>query len=115
MVPGRRIRRGPWRRALAAAALAGLAGCSGIVQESFTQRCADLMKESYPGGGDIAVTAASAALDKNATNITSMIATVRGTRRDVPKGGFVAREVAAECRFDNGVLTSFHWTKGPFR
>ena len=44
-----------------------------------------------------------------------MVARVEGVRKDVPAGGFVLRDVAVECRFDNGVLTGFRWTQGPLR
>jgi hypothetical protein len=37
-------------------------------------------------------------------------------RGDVPENSSVAtRNVAVECHFENGVLTSFRWIAGPFR
>src|SRR6185312_7302225 len=45
-----------------------------------------------------------------------MIVDVEGMRPDIPAtGGFLARDIAARCRFQNGVLTEFRWTKGPNR
>jgi len=45
-----------------------------------------------------------------------MIVDVSGVRPKIPQiGGFLARDVAARCRFENGILTEFRWTKGPFR
>lgn len=101
--------------------VAGVVLLGGIVtacalprEPSYTDRCAALMKASFPGG-DITVTDAHAALSHQAASLAIMTAEVAGTRQNVAAGGFVAREVAVECRFDNGVLTDFHWTKGPFR
>ena len=95
-----------------------VAGCaiSRLGTESYTYRCARMMKEAFPGGGTITVTDAQSALDTAAPDITAMIARVKGVRQDVPAGGsIVRRDVAVECRFDNGVLTDFRWTLGPFR
>ena len=95
--------------------LGGLVAACALPREpSYTDRCAALMKEAFPGG-DIAVTDAHAALSHQAASLATMTAEVAGTRRNVAAGGFVSPEVAVECRFDNGVLTDFHWTKGPFR
>ncbi len=45
-----------------------------------------------------------------------MIVDVEAVRPDIPQsGGFLARAVAARCRFQNGILTEFRWTKGPGR
>jgi hypothetical protein len=99
------------------AILIALAGCDlgGLREVSFPDRCARMMTEAYPGGGGIAVTGQTTALDKNAVTTPTMVVTVRGTRAAVPSGGFVVQDVAVECRFENGVLTSFRWTAGPFR
>ena len=83
-------------------------------EPSYTVRCDALMNAAFPGG-NIAVTDAHAALSHQAASLATMTAEVAGTRRNVAAGGFVSPEVAVECRFDNGVLTDFHWTKGPFR
>ncbi len=79
-------------------------------------RCADYLRMSYPGiqivvklqHTDVATTTNGA--------LGLMIVDVQGVRPDIPAtGGFLANEVAARCRFENGVLTQFRWTKGPFR
>jgi hypothetical protein len=105
-------------RAIAAWLATGLllAGCGlGSLRDvSYSDRCAELMKSSFPGG-NIEVTKQNAAIDQSGGNISTMLVTVEGTRKDVPASGFVARDVAVECRFDDGVLTSFRWTTGPFR
>jgi hypothetical protein len=45
-----------------------------------------------------------------------MVVNVEGVRPDIPAtGGFLARDVAARCRFENGILTQFRWIKGPGR
>jgi len=107
-----------YRRAAGSAALCCLVAACGLSrmrEESFADRCAHVMKEAFPGGSDIDVTSADSAIDKSAASITAMVARVEGVRKDVPEGGFVLREVAVECRFENGVLTGFRWTKGPLR
>lgn len=101
-------------RVAGAVLLSGLVAACALPREpSYTDRCAALMKTAFPGS-DITVTDAHAALSDRAASLATMTAEVAGTRQNVASGGFVAREVAVECRFDNGVLTDFHWTKGPF-
>ena len=79
-------------------------------------RCADYMRLSYPG---IKIDIKTQHVDVSATAsgaLGLMIVDVQGARPDIPaSGGFLANEVAARCRFENGVLTQFRWTKGPFR
>jgi len=79
-------------------------------------RCADFMRLSYPGvrinvrirNVDVATTRSG--------GLGLMIVDVHGVRPDIPaRGGFLANEVAARCRFEDGVLTQFRWTEGPFR
>jgi hypothetical protein len=36
-------------------------------------------------------------------------------RTDTPANGQEPRDLAAECRYLDGVLTDFHWTTGPLR
>ncbi len=76
-----------------------------------SDRCAGVMQRAFPGG-DIAITRDRAA-DDTVPNYDTVIARVRGVRSDIPPHAGVARQVAAQCRFDNGILTEFRWTKGP--
>ena len=76
---------------------------------STADRCADIMRRAFPGAG-FDVTDRRATVDgDNATAI------VTATRDAVPPNGPYARDVGAECRFENGILTGFRWTAGPVR
>jgi hypothetical protein len=105
------------RAAALSLALLVLAGCGLRLREaSPLDRCADLMQDAFPGGGIkpmkkevVEETAPSI------TTITTIIARVEGERRNVGEGGAPLRDVAVECRFENGILTGFRWTKGPLR
>jgi hypothetical protein len=79
-------------------------------------RCADYMRLSYPGA-KIAVTIRHVeASTTESGGLGLMIIDVDGVRPDIPvTGGFLARDIAARCRFENSVLTQFRWTKGPSR
>jgi hypothetical protein len=72
------------------------------------ERCADFMTRAFPGAS-IDVTKSEAA----AESLTTVVATVEGVRSDLPRAVRVPHRIAAECRFDNGILTRFRWTKGP--
>lgn len=113
----------PQRRyllALLLPAIIAVAGCNSLSRIAtdarmsvgdvgLADRCADIMQRAYPGGGiDITSKTANA-------NMSAAVATVKGTRRGVPADGKEVRDVAVECRFDNGVLTDFRWTAGPLR
>jgi hypothetical protein len=103
--------------ALIATLTFGLAGCGtevgGIAlhQESLLDRCSDFMQTAFPGG-HIKVTK-TAVVPDNTQSIAVVIASVEGERQDLPKETPLRRDVAVECRFENGILTSFRWTKGP--
>ncbi len=98
-----------------------MAGCTQhqvkeLRQPGLAERCADAMRASFPGG-DIEIR-----IDRRQANATdygglgALIVDVQGVRPKMPQtGGFLAREVAARCRFENGILTEFRWTEGPFR
>ncbi len=88
-------------------------GC-GLREASLGDRCGDAMKEAFPGGG-IKVTKVEVTQDTAAPSLTAMIARVEGVRSEVPAGGTLARDVAVECRFEEGVLTGFRWTAGPLQ
>ena len=91
-----------------------LVGCGvRLRDESLLDRCGDLMQQAFPGG-DIKLTKKEVA-NETTSSIAAIVVAVEGERRNVPAGGEPLRDVAAECRFENGVLTGFRWTKGPFR
>jgi hypothetical protein len=74
---------------------------------SLADRCADTMKAAFP----------SAEIDigkrtSETTDSGTMIARVEGIRIDLPADGPVARDLAVECRFDDSILSGFHWIKG---
>ena len=89
-----------------------VAGCGPaarlLPQGGMAERCADFMTKAYPGAA-IEITKSEAA----AESLTTIAAKVEGVRTDLPPNGPVPRFVAVECRFENGVLTGFRWTKGP--
>jgi hypothetical protein len=106
------------RRAAAAIAivlaLPALAGCGVKLRDaSMLDRCGILLQEAFPGG-DIKVTKQEAVTPASDTLAATVVA-VRGVRPDIAPGGTPLREVAAECRFDQGILTGFRWTHGPLR
>ena len=92
-----------------AAALLG--GC-GLREASLSDRCGELMQDAFPGGR-IKVMKAEAAPDPAGASVSSMVATASGVRRNIAEGDVLARDVAAECRFEDGILTGFRWTAGP--
>ena len=111
------------RRSLAAiSSLLLLVGCGmmGTVEEktldtkmavgttSYVDRCVKLMRVAYPDV-DFKVT------DQHFTvgaNIEKAVVDVEGaahTGADMNP----AQPVAAQCRFENGIIVDFHWTKSP--
>lgn len=107
----------PSRPALGATALLlafVLTACgTRIRDESLGERCADLMQRAFPGG-DIEVTGSQVTHDHTAS-VAAMVATAEGVRKDVSGKGPLRHDVAVECKFQDGVLTSFRWTTGPLR
>jgi hypothetical protein len=81
-------------------------GAIGSVSDA--DRCIDIMRRAFPEGG-IDITR------QEVTGGAVIVAQITGTRADIPATGPYARVVAAECRFEGGVLTDFHWTQGPVR
>jgi hypothetical protein len=81
---------------------------------SLADRCSDVMREAYPDAG-IKVKKSQVVSDTAAASITDEIVQIDGVRPDIPAEGFIARDVAVECRFENGIMTNFRWTAGPFR
>jgi hypothetical protein len=104
---------------LGAAALA-LAGCGrmselsfdtklGVGSVSLVDRCSDFMNRAYPASS-LEITGSH--VDNDAENAT---VTIEGVRKAVPATGAFARNVAVECRFEGGILSSFRWVAGPLR
>jgi hypothetical protein len=89
-----------------------LGGCSAaarfVPQGGMADRCADFMTRADPSA-DIDITKREAA----AVSLTTIVAKVEGVRTDLPPHAPHPRLRAVECRFDNGILTGFRWTKGP--
>jgi hypothetical protein len=108
------------RFAAAAAALLALAGCNGMSEVGFdtkmtlgsvstVDRCSDFMGRAFPHSF---IDVVNSHVDTDSQNA---LVTVQGVRGDVPETSAVAtRNVAVECHFENGVLTSFRWIAGPF-
>ncbi len=104
------------RRAALLFLLSGLvlAGCgSELGAGSPAQRCGELMQQAFPGGR-IEVTKTSL-VTAPAESIATIVVAAEGRRRDIAPGGPPLRDVAAECRFNDDILTGFRWTKGPLR
>ena len=108
-------RRAPWVLALAALTLsaASLDACQ-LREPSLAQRCADMMQRAFPDGG-IKVTQTGVSADPAATSIAAALASVEGVREKLPAESKLPRDVTVECRFSNGVLTDFRWTRGPLQ
>ena len=101
----------PGRRVLALAIFCCLcAGCGIKPDVGAAERCADIMRRAYPSAS-IDITKR----DASATGLTTIIASVEGTRTDVALDGSLVRDLAVECRFDENVLTGFRWIRGPTR
>jgi hypothetical protein len=100
--------RRPVSRVLLIAVACSLGGCSIVPQGGMAERCADFMTRADPGA-HIDITGSKAA----AQSLTTSVATVEGVRIDLPQETAVPRHIAVECRFENGVLIGFRWTKGP--
>lgn len=76
---------------------------------SLADRCGDFVHRAFPNSGiEVTGSKVDAHLDATLVEVTAI-------RSDVPKDGRYARDVAAECHFENGILTGFRWTKGPVR
>jgi hypothetical protein len=95
-------------RALAGAALVAgvlLTGC-GVRERGLADRCADVLRETWPRG--VEVTSQQTNLDF-AKDLTTATASVAGKALGLSGG---AREVGIECAFRDNVLTGFRWTAG---
>lgn len=97
-------------------ALAGLSGCSFTEKVgakvapdtlSLADRCGQIMQAAMPFARlDLGDRAA------RSPDVRTIIAQVGASRTDVPRDAPGGGDVAAECTFENNVMTAFHWTKG---
>ena len=72
-------------------------------------RCVDIVRRAFPNGGlDIANRRVKV---EGGVSIVAIAA----VRRDVAVKGPYARDIAAECRFENNILMGFRWMSGPIR
>jgi hypothetical protein len=85
-----------------------LGGCASVPRTGMADRCADFMTAADPAAA-IHVIKREAAVK----SLTTIVAEVVGARSDLPPNTPLPRFLAVECRFENGVLTGFRWTKGP--
>jgi hypothetical protein len=89
-----------------------LTGCSPVArlvpQGGMAERCANFMTKAYPDAAIDIIKSEAAA-----ESLTTIAAKIEGVRTDLPPHAPLPRFVAVECRFENGVLTGFRWTKGP--
>ena len=106
--------------AVATGVLLALAGCSRMSEVGFdaklslgsvgmVDRCSDFMNRAYPNG-DIDVVNGHVDAD-----MQNALVTVQGVRKSIPESSTYARNVAVECHFESGILTSFRWIAGPIR
>jgi hypothetical protein len=51
--------------------------------------------------------------EATASSLTTIVAKAEGVRTDLPPGAPAPPDLAVECRFDENILTGFHWTAGP--
>ena len=84
------------------------ATCAIPHQVSFSDRCASVMIGAFPGA-----TLKIVKQEATVESITAVTARVEAQRTDLPKGSVLARNLAAACQFHDGILTEFHWMKGP--
>jgi predicted small secreted protein len=82
---------------------------SAVGSVSYADRCVDFMRRAFPDAR-LDATNRQVALDAGIATVT-----IDGERRDVPADGRYARKIGVECRFENSILTGFHWTAGPVR
>lgn len=76
---------------------------------SLIDRCADVMRRALPASG-LKIMDQKVNVDMSTATIE-----VSGVRSGVEEGGIYLRDVAAQCDFQSGILTSFRWTRGPLR
>ena len=88
-----------------------LAGCSikklAPDTVSLADRCGAIMQTAMPFA-QIERGARSA----HGLDVRTMITEVSGTRTDLPKDAGEGGDLAAECTFEDNVMTAFRWTTG---
>jgi hypothetical protein len=104
-----------------AAPLLALAGCNGMSEVGFdtkmtlgsvsmVDRCSDFMMRAFPHSF---IDVVNSHVDTDSQNA---LVTVQGKRGDVPANSTAyTQNVAVECHFESGILTSFRWINGPLR
>ncbi|HXC28152.1 MAG TPA: hypothetical protein VNV38_09375 [Stellaceae bacterium] len=92
-------------------AAVALAGCSmkKLVPDtvSLADRCGAIMQTAMPFAQIELGDRTAHGLD-----VRTIITEVSGTRTDLPKDAAEDRDLAAECTFEDNVMTAFRWTKG---
>jgi hypothetical protein len=93
------------------------AGCSlieriPIDQSDLSARCAEAMQQAFPGG-KIKITSEDSHAD-TAQNYATIVSRVVGERQDVAADA-PDHQIAAQCRYENGIMTGFAWTQAPER
>lgn len=76
---------------------------------SLTDRCIYFAQQAFP---ELRLAAPKI---QSSTGINATTARIEGVNENASSTGSLARDVAVECHFQNGILTDFHWTAGPFR
>ncbi len=76
---------------------------------SLGDRCVDVVRRAFPNA-ELDVSDPRVKLDGNAATVA-----VGAVRSGIPADGLYARNIAAECRFENGILMGFRWTAGPIK
>lgn len=74
---------------------------------SYVDRCIDVMRKAYPDAR-FTVTGKRLGIGSN-----TALVDLQASRNDAPASAKTPRDVAAQCRFDSGVIVDFHWTASP--
>jgi hypothetical protein len=75
---------------------------------SYIDRCTEFAQQAYPDA-NIKITDQHLAIGDSMNQAIVDIAATATVGADAK----TVREVAAQCRFDNGIIADFHWTKSP--
>jgi hypothetical protein len=108
------------RFAAAVGVAMALTGCNGMSEVGFdtkmslgsvsmVDRCTDFMSRAFPHSF---IDVVGSHVDTDSQNA---LVTVQGQRGDVSATSNYAHDVAVECHFESGILTSFRWLTGPLR
>lgn len=87
-----------------------LSAKSALGTESYIDRCTQFAQKAYPDV-DIKVTDQHFAIGDSMNQAIVDVAATAAVGADAK----TVRQVAAQCRFDNGIIVDFHWTKSPVR